>query len=53
MNLITNPKIFNIIIMVLYVLSAVRFGFSGKLPDVIYSLSAAVLTATVTFGYER
>ena len=53
MNLITNPKLFNVAIITLYILSAIRFGFSSRWVDVMYSISAAVLTICVTFGYER
>jgi len=53
MNFITDPKFFNYLIMTLYVLNAVRWGFHGSWADVCYWMSAFAITATVTFGYDH
>ncbi len=52
-NLLLDPKIFNYIIMTLYALNCVRWGFNGSWADVSYWLCALGITATVTFGYGR
>lgn len=51
--LLTDPKVFNYVIMVLYALNALRWAFAGKAADVCYWLSALAITATVTFLYEH
>jgi hypothetical protein len=48
-----DPKVFNYLIMVLYVLNAGRWAFAGKWADTCYWLSAFAITATVTFGYRH
>ena len=50
---VSDPKIFNYVIMTLYALNSVRWGFAGKWADVCYWLSAFAITATVTFGYKH
>ncbi len=50
---IFDPKIFNYIIMVLYVVNAVRWSFYGSWGDSCYWLSAAAITASVTWGFQR
>ena len=52
-SLILDPKIFNYIIMVLYLLNAVRWVIHGSTADMCYWLSALAITATVTFLYEH
>lgn len=51
LKLLADPKIFNYVIMVLYLLNAVRWLIAGKTADVCYWLSALAITATVTFLY--
>ncbi len=57
MSIIFDPKIFNYLIMTLYVLNAGRWLFdgasTGNYADTCYWLSAFAITATVTFGYAR
>ena len=52
-NFITDPKVFNYIIMALYLLNALRWFYAGNYSDVCYWLSAFAITATVTFGYSH
>lgn len=52
-NLLLDPKIFNYIIMFLYILNAARWGMNGNWADMSYWLSAFAITATVTWGYSR
>ena len=53
MKLLLDPKIFNYVILSLYMLNAVRWAFAGKIADVCYWISAAAITATVTFLYKH
>jgi hypothetical protein len=48
-----NPKLFNCVIMALYLINAVWWFFHGSKTDACYWLSALAITATVTFGYQR
>lgn len=50
---IFDPKIFNYLIMVLYLLNAGRWAINGNWADMCYWLSALAITATVTFGYNH
>lgn len=51
--LLSDPKIFNYVIMVLYSLNATRWAFQRNLADCCYWLSALAITATVTFLYQH
>jgi hypothetical protein len=53
METIFNPKIFNVIIMVLYVINAVWWFSQGNKGDACYWMSAFAITASVTFGYDH
>lgn len=53
MSLLLDPKVFNYLIMALYVLNAARWALEGKWADMCYWLSAFAITATVTFGYSH
>lgn len=53
MALLLDPKIFNYLIMVLYLMNAGRWAFERSWADVCYWLSALAITATVTFMYDR
>jgi hypothetical protein len=48
-----DPAIFNYVILVLYTLNAGRWAWDRKGADVCYWLSAAAITATVTFLYKH
>lgn len=48
-----DPKIFNYVIIGLYVVNSGRWAAHGSWVDVAYWLSAASITATVTWGYAR
>ncbi len=52
-SLLFDPKIFNYIIMTLYILNAGRWAVHGGWADMFYWLSAFAITATVTFGYKH
>lgn len=51
--LFNDPKLFNYIIMGLYVGSAAWWFVHGEIADGFYWLAAMGITATVTFGYTR
>lgn len=53
MNPLTDPKLFNYLIMILYTANAVSWFVRGSLADGFYWLSALAITATVTFGYAK
>lgn len=53
MKLLLDPRVFNYVIMVLYLLNAARWAYAGKVADVCYWLSALSITATVTFLYKH
>jgi hypothetical protein len=53
MRALTDPRLFNYVIMGLYALNAVRWALAGKPADVCYWLSALGITLTVTFGYRH
>lgn len=44
---------FNFLIMSLYILNAIRWGYEKKYGDMFYWLSAFAITASVTWGYEH
>ena len=48
-----DPKIFNYVILTLYGLNALRWAYERRWADVCYWLSAAAITATVTFLYKH
>lgn len=51
MKLFFDPRIFNCVILGLYLASALRWAIAGRWADVSYWLCAFGITATVTFGY--
>jgi hypothetical protein len=53
MKLLFDPKLFNYVILSLYLANSVRWAFAGKIADVCYWLSAFAITATVTFLYNH
>lgn len=52
-DFLLDPRIFNYIIMTLYVLNSARWAWHGSWADTCYWLSATAITATVTWGYTR
>ena len=54
MSWLTDPKLFSYVILVLYLLNVIRWAFEMNLFQVCYWMSAAAITATVTFlgGYQ-
>ena len=48
-----DPAVFNYAILTLYFLSAARWAVAHKWADMCYWLSAAAITATVTFLYKH
>ena len=52
MSYLLDPKIFNFIIMGLYLTNAIWWAFHGKWADTSW-LSALAITATVTFMYKH
>lgn len=53
MRLLLDPRLFNFVIMSLYVANAMRWAVAGSWADVCYWLSAFAITATVTWGYAH
>jgi len=53
MGWLFDPKVFNIVIMCLYVLNAGWWASNKSYADMFYWLSAFCITATVTFGYKH
>jgi hypothetical protein len=51
--ILSDPRLFNFIIMSLYGCSAVWWAWSRSWADMCYWLSALAITATVTFGYRH
>jgi hypothetical protein len=49
----TDPRVFNYLIMTLYCLNAIWWAWHGKWADACYWLSAFAITATVTWGYQH
>jgi len=48
-----DPRIFNYVIMSLYLLNIIRWSVERKLGDALYWFFALGITATVTFLYKR
>lgn len=53
LRLLLDARVFNYVIMSLYILNAARWAAAGKTADVCYWLSALAITATVTFLYKH
>ena len=51
--MILDPKVFNYIIMALYLINTVNWAVRGYWGDAWYWISAASITAAVTWGYTR
>jgi hypothetical protein len=52
-NFLLDPRLFNYLIMALYVINAVRWALARNWADMCYWLSAFAITATVTWGYKH
>lgn len=50
---LTDPRLFNFVIMALYALNACRWAYARSWADMCYWLSALAITATVTWGYRH
>jgi hypothetical protein len=50
---ITDPRLFNFIIMALYVLNSAWWAWNGKWGDASYWICAFGITASVTWGMQR
>lgn len=52
MKFLLDPRMFNSVITGLYVLAGGRYLWGGNWQMAVYSVSAAALTAVVTFGLK-
>jgi hypothetical protein len=52
-SILLDPKFFNYLILVLYLLNATRWAVQRNLADTCYWLSAFAITFTVTFLYKH
>lgn len=52
-DLLLDPRIFNYVILTLYLLNASRWAYQGSWGDVWYWSGAFWITAAVTWGYSR
>ena len=50
--MLTDPRLFNYIILTLYLLNAGRWAWEGKWVDCLYWLGVLFVTAVVVFGYN-
>lgn len=53
MKILLDPKLFNYLILTLYALNAGRWAIQKSWADMCYWISAAMITATVTFLYKH
>ncbi len=53
MKLLADPRLFNFVIMALYLLNALRWALERRWADVSYWVCALGITATVTWGYKH
>lgn len=52
-NFLTDPRLFNALVTLLFALASIRWALEGKWADCAYNALAAGITAVVTWGYER
>lgn len=52
MTWLLDPRLFNILIIVMFIAAAIRWGFVGNWPQSIYWIAAAVLNVAVTVGMK-
>jgi hypothetical protein len=48
MSALFDPRLFNVVIILMFIAAAVRWAFERNWPQSVYWLSAAVLNAAVT-----
>lgn len=53
MLILTDPKLFNYVLIFLYALNIGRWAIHGNLTDVCYWTGAFIITCAVTFGYNH
>lgn len=53
MNYLLDPKLFNYVILTLYLLNSIRWAVAGSWGDSLYWLAAFQITVAVTWGYQR
>ena len=53
MRFFSDPRLFNMFIMSIYAMAAVRWAFARRWADMLYWCFALGITAVVTFGYRR
>lgn len=49
MKYITDPRFFNVVILILYFLNCCRWAYHGKTGEAVYWFGAFVITYAVTF----
>jgi hypothetical protein len=52
-SILSDPRLFNYIIISLYAINTVRWAFAGSWGDTLYWAAALQITAAVTWGYHR
>lgn len=53
MTVLSDPRIFNFILIAIYAANIVRWGYAGSFADAMYWSGALWITLAVTFGYQR
>lgn len=53
LSFLLSPKVFNYLILSLYLLNSVRWAFAGSWGDCLYWAAAFQITAAVTWGFQR
>lgn len=48
-RLISDPRIFNVVILIMFAAATIRWGFNGNMKQTVYWASAFVLNYAVTF----
>lgn len=49
MRMLTDPKLFNYLILLLYILASMRWAYQRSWWDMVYWAGAAVLQVVITF----
>lgn len=52
-SFLLDPRVFNYVILTLYLLNSARWGFAGSWGDALYWFAAFQITVAVTWGYQR
>ena len=53
MSYLTDPRVFNYFILIVYALNSARWAIAGSWGDCLYWLAAFQITFAVTFGFHR